>query len=126
MTHHLSQKLLSDFEVLRIPASIKDAGELLVSEPFVLITPTYEHMGTHGQPTTYTPRQVEAFLTHNSEHMKGVIGCGNRNYQDEFARAADDVAQKFNVPMLYKVEYSGTEEDVQILSRGLKLLWQTL
>lgn len=123
MTHNLAQKLSSDFEVLRIPSNIKEAGELSVTEPFVLITPTYENTGAHGRVTSYVPKQVEAFLAHNQSPMLGVVGCGNRNYLDDFAKAGNDVADRFGVPLLYKVEYAGTEEDIQILKRGLKLLW---
>lgn len=120
MTHNLAQKLSGDFEVLRIPSNIKEARELSVSEPYVLITPTYENTGAHGRGTTYIPQQVTAFLKHNSELLKGVVGCGNRNYLDEFAKAGNEVAEQFDVPLLYKVEYAGTAEDIEILRKGLK------
>ena len=120
MTHTLAQKLSGDFEVLRIPSNIKEAGELSVSVPYVLITPTYENTGAHGRGTTYVPQQVRSFLKHNSEHLKGVVGCGNRNYLTDFARAGNEVSERFGVPLLYKVEYAGTEEDIEILRKGLK------
>lgn len=126
MTHQLAQKLSCDFETQRIPSSIKEAGELRVSTPFVLISPTYENTGAHGRGTTYTPKQVQEFLKHNSHLMRGIIACGNRNYLDEYGRAGEEVSQQFDVPLLCKVEYAGTEEDVQLLKKGLRLFWQSL
>lgn len=126
MTHHLAQKLSSDFEVQRIPSNLKEAGELRMSQPFVLISPTYENTGAHGRSTTYTPKQVQKFLKHNARLMQGIIACGNRNYLDDFGRVGEEVAQQFDVPLLCKIEYAGTEEDIKLLKRGLKLLWQSI
>lgn len=125
MTQHLVQKLSSTLDKVRIPANIKEAGELSVSQPFVLITPTYENTGAHGRPTSYVPRQVEAFLKHNSQHMLGVIATGNKNYLDEYGGAGDDIRDRFGVPLFCKVEYSGTLEDIDNIDQGLKLLWET-
>ena len=126
MTHKLVQKLSSTLDKVRIPASIKEAGELSVSQPFVLITPTYENTGAHGRATSYVPKQVEEFLKHNSQHMLGVIATGNKNYLDEYCKAGEDIRDRFGVPLYIKVEYSGTQEDIDNIDQGLKLIWQSL
>lgn len=125
MTHKLVQKLSSTLDKVRIPASIKEAGELSVRQPFVLITPTYENTGAHGRATSYVPKQVEEFLKHNSQHMLGVIATGNKNYLDEYCRAGEAIRDRFGVPLYIKVEYSGTQEDIDNIDQGLKLIWQS-
>ena len=68
------------------------------------------------------PRQVKGFLKNpeNASKLRGVIGTGNRNFYEDFAKAADVVSDRFNVPVLYRLELNGTEDDVNIVKEGLK------
>lgn len=112
-----------DLPSVRIPLMTRDAKEFTVDEDFVLIVPTY---GSDSQG--YLPRQVKVFLNnpHNRDRMVGVIGTGNRNFYDEFAYSADVIHNKTGVPLLYRVELSGSEDDVKNVKEGLNTFWHQL
>ena len=77
-----------------------------------------------GDPGERAPQAVK-FLNnpHNRELLQGVIGAGNTNFGDLFCVAADKVAAKCHVPVLYKFELMGTEEDVETVQEGLEKFW---
>jgi protein involved in ribonucleotide reduction len=101
---------------VRLPLNSKEAGEFRVSEEFVLILPTYGASGSG-----FVPKQVIKFLNQeeNRTLLRGVIGSGNRNFHQDFAKAADIVSAKLQVPVLYRFELSGTQEDINIVKEGL-------
>lgn len=103
-------------DAIRIP--IKYNGEALVEEPYVLITPSY--LTTKRA----VPPQVVKFLNNeeNRQHIQGVIGTGNINFNKDYCIAAQIVSQKCNVPLLYRLEITGTPTDVQKVSQILKKL----
>lgn len=77
---------------------------LKVDEPFVIVVGTINF----GE----VPLEVKKFLKENHEHLIGVVGSGNRNWGRNFAKAADIISEKFNVPILLKFELSGNTHDV--------------
>lgn len=94
---------------LRIPTAItEETPELLVHEPYILITPTY------ATTKRVVPPQVVRFLSveENRRHIQAVIGGGNRNFGKDFCAAAFAVARKCQVPVLHLYELLGTPEDV--------------
>ncbi len=58
---------------------------------------------------------VVDFLTYkdNKKNLIGIIGCGNRNFNDLFAQTAKKIAVTLEVPILYLLEFTGTNEDVK-------------
>ncbi|WP_088363947.1 class Ib ribonucleoside-diphosphate reductase assembly flavoprotein NrdI [Bacillus cereus] len=90
---------------------IKD--EIIVTEPFVLITYTIGF----GQ----VPDEVQNFLEDNHMYLRGVISSGNRNWGNNFGKAADIISQKYrlrngsNIPILHKFEMAGTNKDIEIV-----------
>lgn len=96
------------------------SADFVVDEDFVLVTPTYgaAHKG-------FVPKQVVKFLNNpaNRARIKGVIGAGNRTFGSEYAIAADMVSAKLEIPVLYRFELAGTEEDVRIVKEGLTQFW---
>lgn len=92
---------------LRIPISTQE--NLSVGEPYILVTPTY--LTTKRA----IPPQVVKFLNdeENRQHLRGVIGTGNTNFNQDYCRAAVLIAEKCGVPHLYNLEILGTPEDVQ-------------
>lgn len=103
---------------VRIPLRPRVEKMPELSEDSVLILPTYGA----GPRTKAVPKQVIEFLKNptNREHIKGVIGTGNTNFFDSYGLAADIVASKLEVPVLYKLEMFGTAEDVEKVSEILK------
>ena len=91
--------------------SIDILTEPSVSEPFILLTPTY----FFGQ----VPEKVGSWLVDNGSYMCGVIGFGNRNWGSNFGRAADIISDSYGVPLLDKVEMRGTDEDVRRVNEGI-------
>lgn len=108
-----------DVPALRIPLKPSDGDMLTVEEDYVLVTPTYGGGGG-------VPKQVIKFLNleANRVRCKAVIGSGNRNFYEDFAKAADIVSAKLSVPVLYRFELAGTEEDTEIVREGLNIFWQ--
>ncbi len=87
-----------------------------ISENFILITYT-TGLGE-------IPEEVESFLKYknNSSFLTGVIASGNRNFGNLFAKAADLISDKYNIPILMKYELTGNKNDVLKLKEYLKIL----
>ncbi|GAB3064574.1 class Ib ribonucleoside-diphosphate reductase assembly flavoprotein NrdI [Sediminivirga luteola] len=121
-THAFAQKLRAAGQhCVRLPLLTKD-DTLLMEEPFVLITPTYGAGPRRGA----VPKQVIKFLNvpQNRELLCGVIGAGNTNFGETYCQAAHIVAQKCQVPLLYRFELLGLPEDVRNVNEGLNRLWK--
>ncbi|KJF68767.1 class Ib ribonucleoside-diphosphate reductase assembly flavoprotein NrdI [Rhizobium nepotum] len=117
-THRFLQKL--GRRVLRLPLGTEEDVPH-VSEPYVLVTPTYGGGGTKGA----VPKPVIRFLNEPSNRnlIRGVIAAGNTNFGAAFASAGDIVSRKCAVPFLYRFELLGTEEDVANVNHGLERFW---
>lgn len=109
------------FECNRIPLLPRDEF-LYVDKPYVLITPTYGG----GKVKGAVPKQVIKFLNvkENRDKCVGVISAGNTNFGKAYCLAGDIIAQKLNVPHMYKFELLGTSKDVSVVQEGLKEFWQ--
>jgi protein involved in ribonucleotide reduction len=94
-----------------------------VDAPYVLITPTYGDGDGRGA----VPKQVIRFLNDPGRRalIRGVIAGGNRNFGATFALAGDVIARKCNVPVLYKFELAGTDDDIARVRAGLSRFWGT-
>jgi protein involved in ribonucleotide reduction len=79
-----------------------------VNELYVLVTNTIGF----GQ----IPESVANFLNRNSRHLVGVAASGNRNWGANFAKAADLISEKYNVPIVHKFELSGSNDDIKIFT----------
>lgn len=103
----------------RIPLYPTDEA-LQVSEPFVLISPTYGL----GDDETSVPKQVIRFLNDpvNRRNLKAVIGAGNTNFGDKYCRASEVISRKTGVPLIYKFELLGTPDDVATVKEKMEHL----
>ena len=114
MTASLVERL--PFSSYRIKGSyrVKRSEPIIATGPFVLFAPTYKT--EHDR--NYIPRCLKEFLMteRNHEHMVGVVGVGNISFGSDYNKAADVVSEKFDVPVLGKVELSGTIDDVEQLT----------
>tara|TARA_B100001146_G_C15985916_1_gene350395 strand:+ start:259 stop:663 length:405 start_codon:yes stop_codon:yes gene_type:complete len=105
--------------------SIRLSGDVpTVNQPYVLITPTYADNYGHGA----IPPKVQKFLKNetNTFFLQGVIGAGNRNFGENFAKAAKDISVEHDTPLLYRFELSGLPEDVNITKNGVQKLWSAM
>ncbi|MFD5215861.1 class Ib ribonucleoside-diphosphate reductase assembly flavoprotein NrdI [Microbacterium sp. NPDC058345] len=108
----------------RIPLHRTDE-QLVIDEPFVLVTPTYGGGQGRGDEKGAVPKQVIRFLNdeRNRRHIRGVISTGNTNFGEAFCLAGEIISRKCHVPHLYKVEVFGTPDDVERVSDGLERWW---
>lgn len=106
----------------RIPIHA-DEGPLKVTEPYVLVVPTYGG----GHPAGAVPRPVIKFLNNedNRALIRGVIVGGNTNFGKAYGLAGDVIAAKCHVPLLYRFELIGLPQDVEVCKEGLEKLWQS-
>lgn len=83
-----------------------ESGSENVAEDFII----FSYTDGYGE----VPAEIDAFLSNNKGFLKGVIASGDSSHGDEvFAKAADVIAEAYDVPNLYKFENDGTDEDVQ-------------
>lgn len=77
-----------------------------MKEKYILITPSYQD---------FMMDSLVDFLNYknNKENLVGLIGCGNRNFNDLFAQIAKKLSVTLKVPILYLLEFSGTSKDVE-------------
>lgn len=110
-THRFVNKL--GLPSKRIPIT----GECHVTEPYVLIVPSYGGGAVRGS----VPAQVVKFLNdeNNRLNLKAVIGSGNTNFGDMYCYGAKAVSNKCGVPLLYKFELMGTARDVECVKNGV-------
>lgn len=103
-------------DALRIPISPSEAMPE-PDQPFALICPTF----ADGEGRGAVPKRVITFLNDPRRRalLRGVIGAGNRNFGATFALAGRVIAEKCNVPVLFRFELSGTETDVTRVRDGL-------
>lgn len=114
-THRFLEKV--GLPKTRIPVRPRVEGMIEIDRPMVLVLPTYGA----GPHTKAVPKQVIQFLNveQNRENIVGVIGTGNTNFYGAYCIAADIVAQKLDVPVLYRLELLGTPEDVEAVRVGV-------
>lgn len=93
---------------LRIP-TLPDAQMPQITQPFVLVTPSFGDSTGKGA----VPKAVIRFLNapERRQWLRAVVACGDRNFGTSFAQAGDVIARKCQVPLLHRVEMSGLPSD---------------
>lgn len=68
-----------------------------------------------------TPKVVDAFTGANPG-IKAVVGSGSKakSYADTYNFAAENISKKYNVPILAKVNGTGTDEDMSLIREELE------
>ena len=51
-------------------------------------------------------------LRENHKHLRGVVGSGNKNWGNRFAKASEIISEQYNVPLLMKIELHGNTKDL--------------
>lgn len=118
-THRFVQKL--GLAAQRLPLG-RDEPTLHATAPYILITPTYGG----GEAKGAVPGQVIRFLNdeQNRRFIRGVIAAGNTNFGDAYGLAGRVIAEKCRVPLLYRFELFGTDDDVAKVRKGVEEFWK--
>ena len=92
-----------------------DSPYMEVDEPFILVCPTYERVVTDC---------AWDFLEtgDNLKYCKGLVGGGNRNFDDLFCYTVKDLSVDFDLPVLLMMEFQGSQEDVDFLKRVINTI----
>lgn len=87
-----------------------------IKEDYILILPTYNHEDSLDI--------VEMFINteDNKDFLKGVVGSGNRNFNDLFCISAKTIVKKYEVPLLHCFEFQGETRDVEIVRNEVEKL----
>ncbi|MBM7636676.1 class Ib ribonucleoside-diphosphate reductase assembly flavoprotein NrdI [Streptococcus saliviloxodontae] len=91
-----------------------------VEEPFVAILPTYLEGGNgidDGDVEILTNPLGDFIAAHdNFKNCFGIIGSGNRNFNNQYCLTAKQYSQRFGFPMLGDFELRGTISDIERLA----------
>jgi protein involved in ribonucleotide reduction len=81
-----------------------------VNEDYILITPTYDDEITDI---------VSDFIDYknNMSHLVGFVGSGNLNFNEGYCFNAKNLSKKYNKPLIFTFEFSGTDNDVMELKK---------
>ncbi len=87
-------------------------GEETVKEDVILLTYT----DGYG----LVPTEVEEFVEKNKKYIKGVIGSGDTSFGEAYCGAAVTISEQLNIPLIMKIENTGTDEDIENLKKKLE------
>ncbi|EHL98576.1 putative nrdI protein [Lentilactobacillus parafarraginis F0439] len=87
------------------------------TQPYFVFVPTYLDGGNgidNGVKELMTNTMGEYIgYEHNADLCHGIVGSGNRNFNEQYCLTAKRYASRFNVPFLADYELRGTGRDVE-------------
>ena len=102
----------SIIDKLKVENVFISSGDETVNEDVILLTYT----DGYG----LVPTEVEDFVSNNKEHIKGIIASGDKSFGDAYCGAGVTLSEELNVPLIMKIENSGTDEEIKELKEKLK------
>ena len=118
LTEHLSSHYSLGTETI----NIKDLNHKTfpITTTFVAILPTYLEGGNgidSGDVEILTNPLGDFIAAYdNYKHCLGIIGSGNRNFNEQYCLTAKQYAKRFGFPMLGDFELRGTGTDIERLA----------
>ena len=95
-----------------------DARQQVPEREFLLLTYTFGA----GE----VPLSTQKFLQAHGHLLRGVVSSGSFHWGRNFARAADLIAAEYRVPVVAKLNKSGTAEDRQSVLNWLRSIHGSL
>ncbi len=100
-----------------------DVAFSVESEPFVIFLPTYLEGGDGVETGTTevltTPLRDYMSYQNNYKQCLGVIGSGNRNFNEQYCLTAKQYSEQFDFPVLDTFELRGTQKDIERIADKL-------
>ncbi|MDR0299992.1 MAG: class Ib ribonucleoside-diphosphate reductase assembly flavoprotein NrdI [Streptococcaceae bacterium] len=92
-----------------------DFPDIEMTQPFILITPSYAEETPFVQHSQEVMDPVFEFMATgiNVALCKGIIGTGNRNFAGIYIFTAKELSVKYQIPIVYDFEMNGTLSDVR-------------
>lgn len=96
-------------------------------EPFFVFVPTYLDGGdgiTSGFNEIMT-NSLGEYIAYgdNAKQCIGVVGSGNRNFNEQYCLTARKYAKQFDAPFLADYELRGTSQDIEVIYGRLTNRW---
>lgn len=96
-------------------------------KPFFAFVPTYLD-GGNGLDSGFTELMTNALGEYigqndNAKLCMGVVGSGNKNFNEQYCLTARKYSAEFHVPFLADYELRGTNEDLERIYRILIQRW---
>lgn len=117
--NRLSEYLLTTYDTKTRLINIKDLDHQTfpLTEHYITIVPTYLEGGNgvdNGDKEILTTPLREFIKEYdNYNYCLGVIGSGNKNFNNQYCLTAKQYSQQFNIPVIDNFEMRGTNEDIQ-------------
>lgn len=124
----LSHYLDTSFPVQTRPINIKELKHdtFAITEPFVAFLPTYLEGGNgidNGDVEILTNPLGDFIAAHdNAKRCLGIVGSGNRNFNEQFCLTARQYSQRFGFPVLDTFELRGLPDDVERIGQTIMTL----
>ena len=97
-----------------------------VTNPFVAFLPTYLEGGNGidngDKEILTTPLREYIRYKENYKKCLGIVGSGNKNFNNQYCLTAKQYSQEFGFPVLYNFELRGLDIDIQKVSSIIKAL----
>jgi ribonucleotide reductase (nrdI family protein), putative len=91
-----------------------------VSNNFVAFLPTYLEGGNGidngDKEILTTPLREYILYKDNYKKCLGIVGSGNKNFNNQYCLTAKQYSQEFGFPVLYNFELRGLDVDIQKVS----------
>ncbi|AUW97370.1 class Ib ribonucleoside-diphosphate reductase assembly flavoprotein NrdI [Streptococcus pluranimalium] len=99
-----------------------------VKEDFLALLPTYLEGGNgldNGDTEILTTPLRQFIAAHdNYKNCFGIIGSGNRNFNNQYCLSAKQYAEQFGFPMLADFELRGTSADIERIAPIVLKAWE--
>lgn len=97
------------------------------TEPFFVFVPTYLN-GGNGITSGFTEIMTNAlgeYIAHgdNAKQCIGVIGSGNKNFNEQYCLTARKYSRQFDAPFIADYELRGTSQDIERIYSILTKRW---
>jgi protein involved in ribonucleotide reduction len=87
-----------------------------VNDQYIIITPSYNEEITEV---------ISKFIDYkeNINHLLGFVGSGNKNFNKGYCFNAKDLSKKYNKPLIFEFEFSGTKDDITEFKKEVFKYW---
>ena len=109
-----------DLKIMDMKQMVKDNDYHDLDSKTVVFIPTYLEGGNgidNGDVEILTNPLGDFIAAHdNHKRCFGIIGSGNRNFNNQYCLTAKQYSQRFGFPMLGDFELRGTQSDIERLA----------